>query len=728
MSTEAKASDDSYIDDVFGEGGYLSKAIPGYIPRPGQIALARAVHVAIAERGHLLAEGPTGTGKSLAYAVPASWWAANHDRPAVIVTANIALQEQIVNKDLPLLRSVAPWSFSFSLLKGRNNFLCAEKFYTHQAALATGRQGSLFGGIDAQGDGKKHLEIVREWASDSLHDPSATGDVSELPFEPDPAVWRQFSVTSDECKGSRCKRAKECFANTANETARRANVVVTNYHMLFAHLSVYNETGADLVISPFQACILDEAHAAADIARDFFGVRVTQESCKRVGRSIRDFDQVLAGQIEGTSALYFGQMHALKRDPGRYKARLTGHFEQKEIETADRLLEQFESVRVLLERRLLDKHALRDVEQDEKTRDNLDDEITEIEMIQSRRLRVSEAISTAMDSPSRDKSRVYFLEEDEHQRISLVSKLIHPSEMLTPSLFQKRTGKMQKDGSVIEGPPVAIAATSATLATDGNSFDYAAEELGAPTGYRSIVADSPFDYEQQCLFIAPRDMPDPNAADFRDAVANVTERVIALAGGRTLGLFTSRKSMHHTYDKVIGYCRKNGITLLKQGDGPRSKLIERFKSDTSSVLLGVDSFWAGVDVPGESLSVVLIDRLPFPTPDDPILDRLQAEDDKAFFTHSVPRAIIKFKQGAGRLIRSVKDKGVIVCCDNRLETKRYGKQFLRALPNMPKTRSLEEIPVWLNIPLPKIEPVDPFALDDDPLPAFDDVNDEEIPF
>jgi ATP-dependent DNA helicase DinG len=688
---------DRYLDALFGERGYLSRAFPSYRPRPGQIALAEAVDRAIVRRGHLLAEGPTGTGKSLAYAAPASYHASTLGRPVVIVTANIALQEQIVAEDLPLLRQVVPWDFTFALLKGRNNYLCVDKLSRYKNERATGQSR------DASAEERRQLPIIEQWADDCVRGgiDRESGDVSELPFEPLRNVWRRFSVPSDECKRSRCRYFHECFAISASERARQAALIVTNYHMFYAHLTVYLETGKDLVISPFEVAILDEAHKAADIARDVFGFRISGETVRRLGRKIRELDSELGENLEAGATDFFFLMAGLARDRDRYKARLTGEYLPMERESWERLQENLTAAYVLWRDRAFaleqqyealkaDGYGLT------KEAEELAHKLGDVEILRDRAVAVLANLLGAME-PKKHPRGVFFFEEDEKKRISISSKLIHPSDALRPGLFEKRVGSM----SGPPGPPVAVIATSATLATGDGDFDYLAEEIGCPAGYESLIAPSPFDWPRQCLFICPAGMPEPNAPEFKDAVANTVRRVIELARGRTLGLFTSRRVLDHTFGEVSRRCRELGIVLLKQGDAPRTQLLDTFKKDISSVLLGTESFWAGVDVPGESLSVVVIDRLPFPTPDDPVLDVLASSDDNWFRKYSIPRAMIAFKQGFGRLIRSVECHGVVVCLDNRLMEKRYGKQFLRSLPKgVTKTTNLDAIAGWLGLAIP----------------------------
>jgi ATP-dependent DNA helicase DinG len=692
-------SRESYVDATFGAGGYLSRAFEGYVPRPGQVALAHAVDRAIASRTHLLAEGPTGTGKSLAYAIPASYHAATTGEPVVIVTANIALQEQLVGIDLPLAKKLVPWPVEFALMKGRNNYLCTDRYYEDR----TGRQPE-----PDSGESRRQLHVVREWAGASVQGFTSgeAGDVNELPFEPAADVWRRFSVTADECKKHRCPSKDLCFANRAHEAARAARIIVTNYHMLFAHVAVYGAIGLDTVLSPFHVAILDEAHKAPDIARDFFGWRITAGTMKRLARKLARIDaHALGDNIERASTRFFHAMAELRKDQRRYKSRIqTGHLVPSDVDAwrvlraaLDAATDRFAARHAELAEELaeLETELGGRTPESKRVRDNMHD----AELDEERSREVHDNLENAIGQHG-EQRHVYFIEEQQERggRVSVCSRLVYPGEVLAHGLFDKTISPPEGSPHVCRvGDRVTVIGTSATLAaaTGSDPFEFVANELGAPRDTAVMIAESPFKWAEQCLFVVPEGMPGPNDPAFRDAVARVVERVILLAGGRTLGLFTSRRAVEHTYDAVVGMCRKQGYQLLKQGDGPRSRLIDTFKKDTSSVLLGTESFWAGVDVPGESLSAVVIDRLPFPTPDDPVIGAISEARDDWFLEFSVPRAIIQLKQGFGRLIRSRSDRGVVVCCDNRLVEKPYGRKFLRSLPPVQKTMQLESIVEWL---------------------------------
>jgi ATP-dependent DNA helicase DinG len=678
------------VDAFFGAKGYLSKIIPDYAPRPGQVVLARAVNDALVEKKHLLSEAGTAVGKSFGYGVPASYHAWETKKPVVIVTANIALQEQLVLKDLPTIQKLVPWPFTFALMKGRNHYLCESKRLEYEAR----REGKF---LEAASDEeRRQLEVIGQWARQSADAglQVESGDVSELPFEPLSQIWRQFSVSSDECKKGKCQYKDECFANYAMDHARRSQVVVTNYHMLFAHIQVYLASGMDLVLPPFETCILDEAHKCADIARDFFGFRISADAIYRLGRKVQKENYMVNEQLYESTTQFFHAMSRLRRDTKRYKARITGDFTEEELYVGKRLVTSLQAVEKVFEKRFSDTEAACAFTVDEAAIDGLGTAERDLD-------RCKEILSgvTQLLHPKDHLSNVFYLEEDEKKRTILASKLVYASSILGPALFNKHSSTMKIDelGAPYaeRGDQVTVIATSATITTSGGSFDFIAQELGVPDEHSEISVASPFDWPNQCLFVMPKELPEPNEKDFKEAVAKTVEKIVLLARGRTLGLFTSRRILEFTHEQIASTLRANGIRLLCQGEMPRTKLIEAFKSDVTSVLLGTESLWAGVDVPGEACSVVVIDRIPFPTPDDPVLDVLSEADDKWFFKFAVPRAMIQLRQGFGRLIRSKNCRGVVVCLDRRLDTKKYGKDFLRSLPPVPKSQRLESIVEWL---------------------------------
>ncbi|MCK9521498.1 MAG: DEAD/DEAH box helicase family protein [Proteobacteria bacterium] len=628
---------DDYINSVFGPDGVLAHRFEGYVPRQGQIDLALAVDGAIRDGEHVMAEAPTGTGKSIGYSVPATYHAAHEGKRVVIATANIALQEQLVNKDLPLLADILPWDFSFALIKGRSNYLCHDRLYQEEA------QGTLELLDDPSDAGM--LEALVAWARRT-----ATGDVSELSFEPPYRLWRRFSTSSEDCKGSDCRFRDECCALKARAAAQEADVVVCNYHLLFAHLQVREATEKDIVLPPFGVAILDEAHKAADIARDFFGFRVTQGSVRWAARLLKKIGEARFHEhVVKEAERFFTRLAQHRRSPA-YKTRLR---------TPD-VVPCSELVRLLGE--VCDGY----VEAISETSDV--DLRADLKRAAARCNDLAHQIGAALSLT--DSEAVSFIEEDSRGGGVLCSKPIHVGERLRHSLF---------------GENRTVVLTSATLTT-GGSFDHLREEIGVPDP-RELVVDTPFDFQRQALLVVPDGMPEPNDPAYPAAVAALFAEVMDLADGRTLGLFTSYRNLNATYERVCG----NGHRVLKQGDMPRTALVEEFRRDVGSVLLGTESFWAGVDVPGEALSCVVIDRLPFPSPDDPVLDAISERDRRWFTSYSLPRAVIAFKQGFGRLIRTAADRGVVVVLDRRLVSKPYGRVFTASLPDVLKSRRLENV-------------------------------------
>lgn len=633
------------IESVFGGEGLLAAKFKGYAPRKGQVDMAEAVAKAIAEKGHLIAEGPTGTGKSLAYLVPAIEWATKKEqfqstRPkkVIVVTGNIALQEQLVGKDLPMLREIIPEAFDFCLAKGRNNYLCHD-------ALGKTLANNVLAGKDGQ------IARLLAWAQTTQ-----TGDVSEFPEQPEPGLWKQMSVGSDECKGSSCKWFSDCFAEKAKRAQLGSQVVVTNYHLFFAHLLIREKMrelqarGApvelDVVLPPADVIVFDEAHKAADIARDFLGFQITKG---QIDWLIRGFNHELADKTKAAADRFFRAMGE-HRTSRMYKSRLkAGHPLQANALPLITLLSEVAGF-------YKKAAAAASWSQDERA---------ELEVRAKRGAQLSQQLEEAMSPEKRD-DVVYFIEEMKGRAGSsfiLKSKPIEVGAWLEKALFQSY-------------PTVIV--TSATLATsDKSGFEFVKKELGLKQ-CAEMVAESPFSWRDQVLFVVPETMTDPKEyATFAGSVARHVVDIARATRGRMLGLFTSFKVL----DAAHRYATETlPFRIYKHGEMPRTMLVNKFKEDVESCLFGSESFWAGVDVPGESLSCVVIDRLPFPTPEDPIVDAIAEKDRNWFFNYAVPRGIIQFKQGFGRLIRTTTDRGVVVCLDRRVTDMSYGRSFIAALP------------------------------------------------
>lgn len=625
--------------DILGPSGPLAKTIKGFVARPAQIAYSDQIEEVLKVGGHLVVEGPTGIGKSFGYLVPAIDKSLETGKPALIVTKTIALQEQLIEKDLPILAEALPDKFTFAILKGRSNYLCRQK---HGKALMDSDQGDLFKSPESA----EHGQAVASWA-----ELTQTGDFSELPFVIDADLVRAFAATQDECRGKLCGLHSQCWATAAKARAARSNIIVANYHMLFTLIRTKS-----LLLSDLCAVILDEAHECSRVARDFFGFRLTEWAFSRLAKECKK-----AGA--GVSAEAFklfravGDFHNANRMTQEYGKRwrqpppLDWEALAEATSTlAARCDEEKEEAKASG-----DKDALADWSSRKRRAETL-----------AGNLRQAFTLS--------EPGTVYFVEW-ENNKPAVCGQQVNIGATLRQVFF-----------SVQE----RVVATSATLSI-GGTFDYIASELGLDH-YYGFIAESPFKWEDQALLVLPPGMPDPRGGGVgkhRSAVANTLPRIVEQARGRTLALFTSYDGMH----EAAAALRAADLPyqVLVQGEMPRMQLVAEFKRDVSSVLLGVESFWEGVDVPGESLSCLVIDKLPFPPPDAVSDYQEEKEGRGAWSKYSLPKAVLRMKQGVGRLIRAINDTGVVVLLDPRLTKMGYGETVLSSLPAMVRSACLDHI-------------------------------------
>lgn len=632
------------IEEVFGEEGILAGHLKGYEVRPGQIELARAIDRSVEESRFLMAEGPTGIGKSYAYLVPVILdLASKKIKKAVLATANIALQEQLIEKDLPALERMMPERFTYGLLKGRNNYLCRHK-------LDEFRQGQL--SMDEMYETKQLLAWVER---------TRTGDKSELSFET--KRWRMLSSGAGECLGSKCPHSGNCYANIARWAAIDTDVVVCNYHILLT---------ASTLIPDHDVLICDEAHDLEDVARSALGWKVNQWTFRNIANWVRPHQGEQAGLAQRITTAAEVLFDDVKNALGRW--------DNFRLETPnwahgmDALLELLKRASTVAAR----------------VANSTDNEIEEARA-ESMGGIINETINQLHQAKAlENEDWVYWLtkEKGPPERFYIQGAPIMVNEVLPEALY---------------GGLRSALFLSATM-TSGNSFEFIREQLGIPSDAGELIAPSPFDLKEQGILVVPKDMPPPDtrdraaAEDFYDAVADYALELINVCGGRTLLLFTSWRSLNHVYKNLM---KANlPFRVLKQGHAPRTKLIEEFKQDIQSVLLGVASFWQGIDVPGEALTGLLIDKIPFPVPTDPVQaaigDYIERNGGNPFFDRSVPHATIALSQGIGRLIRSKKDRGIVLITDNRLITKNYGNGIIRALPHLKKVRTFEKAEGFLH--------------------------------
>jgi ATP-dependent DNA helicase DinG len=619
------------IEAFFGADGPIGRRHPHYEVRDGQIRLARAVEAALADGEHLDAEAPAGTGKTYAYLVPLIRHVVGREEPGVVVTANIALQEQIVNEDLPFLRSVLRPRFDSALLKGLNNYLCLDR--AQEALESPGPDG---GAVDA---------ALRRWVTQTR-----TGDRSELSVEPPRESWRRICGVTDLCNGSECRFFKDCFAMAARARARRAGLIITNYHLLFAHLKLRAETQEEMILPPFEAIVCDEAHEMAAAAREFFGHRLTPFSLRSLQRAVRSLGRDdLGRRLWAAGEAFFNRVEALYGN-ARFRLRLREPGAVEAAELTGALSE--------LVRRLRDA---REAAQDPQKLDVL-----------GKGLRAAGSTEAAVRA---------FLDLDDPNQVAYVQReddvLTLRSELIDPGAFLRRE---------LYARARSVIAVSATLRAAG-SFDYFDVQRGGQAGQRVIV-ESPFNFREQCLLVVPDLGCEPNDPPFVEAMSRQINRIIVELRGRTLALFTSYRNL----EVCAREAQATGVTILRQGDLPRAQLLARFRRPRRpTALFATDSFWQGVDIPGDPLSCLLIDRIPFAPPSEPLMEALAERDPDAFLSFSLPRAIIDLRQGFGRLIRSRRDRGAVVIFDGRLFTKSYGHSILESLPDCEVTRQIERI-------------------------------------
>lgn len=634
-----------YVSEAFGAQGWLAARFAGYEGRPSQIKVARAIHEAVVLGRHGLVEAPPGTGKAAALAVVALYQAAVRDAKVLVVTSTNALAEQL-QEELLRLREVLPWKPEIAVLKGLGNYACEQQ-------VARSVKRGLHKGLYTRELRQQADEVLR-WFEDTPR-----GDMAELPFVPHSEVWSRFAVEPAECKGESCPAYRQCFGKQARAAAQKAGITVTNVSLFCAHLAVRKETGASDVLPAYDYVFLDEGHELSDRVRDTLGFTLHEGGLRQLGTLLEELGlRAQAKALVRAGVAFLRQLSercALDGGGRRIRAPLEGL--HKPLAAA------------LNEARL----AVSELEETEEW--EADDELRAGARMLTKRLelfaaRLAEAASLA------DPQKVYFIEAEGEGTARLCARGVDVAEFLRSELFERVR---------------SVVLVSATLATSGD-FEFTRHELGIPQGSCELSVGSPFDFEAQALLVIPEGLTSPKEASFSESVGPILSRVIELCRGRTLGLFTSHRGMKLAHAHVA-HC---GYRVLCQGECSSNELRRTFKEDVASVLLGTGTFWTGIDVPGEALSAVVIDRIPFPRADDPVIEALCARQVQPFEKVILPRAIIKLRQGVGRLIRSRSDTGVVVLLDRRIADSRYGSLILDSLPPMRTTRRLDHIARFLS--------------------------------
>jgi ATP-dependent DNA helicase DinG len=635
---------DAEIERLFGPGGPLSPAVGGFRPRQSQTEMAKAVADAIATQTTLLAEAGTGTGKTFAYLVPALLWGGK----TIVSTGTKNLQDQLFLRDIPTVRAALQAPVSVALLKGRANYVC---HYHLERTQQNGRMTS-----------REDVGYLREISR--FLKMTNSGDKAELAQVPENAmIWNLVTSTRENCMGSECQYYQDCFVMKARKEAQQADVVVVNHHLFFADVAL-KDTGVAELLPSANTIIFDEAHQLPDTATLFFGDTV---STSHVLELCRD---VLA---EGLAHARDGADWAKTVVPVEKAARdLRLTFPQDIVRLSLPQIAPSSDFFPALDKLKEELGKMNDVLETTAERAET------LEQCRVRGFELAERLAAWKFDP---KAKVKAGEEAVYWVEAFTSSLqLHKTPLSIAPIFNGQR----------EGIPRSWIFTSATLAVK-NNFDHFAEQMGL-TGEPSRTWPSPFNYEQQGLLYVPTGLPDPNSIGYTDAVLDMALPVIEAAGGRTFLLCTTLRAVKRAAERLRDEFERRGLPfpLFVQGDKGRTELLDQFRKAGNGVLIGSQSFWEGVDVRGEALSLVIIDKLPFAPPDDPVLAaRIEVMEKKGlngFMHHTLPEAIINLKQGAGRLIRDEGDRGVLMLCDPRVISKPYGRRIWQSLPSFRRTR------------------------------------------
>jgi ATP-dependent DNA helicase DinG len=638
------------MEDVFGPMGLLQRCmIGGYEHRPGQLEMAQVVHEAFERHQHAVVEAGTGTGKTLAYLIPAIC----SGRRVVISTATKSLQEQLYQKDVPFLQKHFAPNLKVAVMKGRSNFLCRAK--VHQMA-----DQPMLRGLEEM----DAFRQIREWAQ-----LTETGDRSELTFLADDSeLWPRLDARRDTCTGQKCESYNQCFVTSMRQRAAEADIIIVNHHLFFADLALKDED-FPAILPEYSAVIFDEAHEIEDVASDYFGRQISNY---RFDELARDADQSLRVLKLGTPALMRRTQRIRERSHDFFDGfpPRDGRFPFTRNEREAFLEEHHESYDSLIT-------ALKGLETEMAAMSSKPEELLRIAR---RSFDLRQELTFLFES--NEKNYVYWYER-RNKGVFLTATPIDVSQILRARLFE------QFDTVVL---------TSATL-TVGGRFEYIRQRLGIDH-VKERTLPPEFDYRQQSLLYLPVKMPDVRDAGFSNKAADEIVQLLEHSQGRAFCLFTSYSQMNDLYERVR---TRVGFPLLLQGTAPRSVLLERFKNTPAAVLFATSSFWQGVDVPGEQLSLVIVDRLPFAVPSDPIVAArvraLQDDGRNAFSEFQVPQAVLALKQGFGRLIRTKTDRGVLALLDTRIQRMPYGKIFLESLPDYRITHDSADAARFLERPI-----------------------------
>jgi len=642
MTTPTKAP---AVRQFFSRHGALSKWHPNYEYRPGQLEMAEAVEAALADRKHLIVEAGTGTGKTLAYLVPAIL----SGKRIIVSTGTKNLQEQLFFKDIPFLQQHFPRPIEVCYMKGRGNYACRQKIYD------AGKE-TVLEGFEEMAD----FQIIEQWEKTTEF-----GDRAEIKTLPESSsAWNKIDARRDLCSGQKCPQFDRCFITLMHQRAAQSDIIIVNHHLFFADLAIKDEDVPG-ILPDYQAVVFDEAHEIEDVAGQYFGVQISNYRFQELRRDIarvsrqkqfvsQELDRII-DRLEQLADHFFGLFANVEGRTG-----FTGRaaFLERHAEAYTDLLAALE---------LTESHLRL-----------LKDPPDEVNPLIRRTEELMLGLKFILES--NDSDFVYWIER-RGRGCFLQATPVDVSAILSERLFDNVD---------------TVVLTSATLAVAG-TFEFVKQRMGLPYA-RTLIVPGHFDYEKQALLYVPPHLPDPRDPAFTKMAAEEIIRLLEHSRGRAFVLFTSYQQMRLVYDRVS---LEVEYPTLMQGTGPRTALLEEFRSTPHSVLFATAAFWQGVDVPGDQLSCVIIDKLPFAVPSDPVVEarlrKVRESGGNPFYDYQIPQAAIALKQGFGRLIRSRSDRGVLALLDNRISKQRYGQVFFDSLPDYGFTTRIEDVEKFFNV-------------------------------
>jgi ATP-dependent DNA helicase DinG len=666
--------------DFFHPGGILAKSSLAFEHRAGQYAMAKEIEQCFADRRHLIVEAGTGTGKTLAYLLPALRRAREHKQRIIISTGTKNLQEQLYFKDIPFLESLlGPLRVCY--MKGRANYACKQKLY----AL---RDSPLLNGLDEI----SHFNAILQWEKST-----ETGDRAEINALPEnSALWHKLDARSEVCLGQTCPNWEGCFVTTMRRKALESDIVIVNHHLFFADLAIKQEAAGapDAGILPEAAAVIfDEAHELEDVASQYFGIALSNA---RFDELARDTDSMLKAKGVSTSAIESATQSIRDRSKLFFASLPAGPSDLGRLEFTDRA----DFLEARGDAYLAASNALQRLEGElERLR-----EVDEAAGLRKRAADIRNHLKFLLEST--DPNTVFWIERRATAGLRNAARGAAAPQSNIPQAFSTHLQATPIDVSTLLADTLfahypSVVLTSATLAVaaaDGApSFDHLKKRLGVPFPKELVVA-SHFDYAKQALLYLPTSMPAPRDPQFVVQAAEKIRRVLEITRGRAFCLFTSYAQMRELHERLLSQLP---FPLMMQGSAPRHVLLQQFRETPNAVLFGTSSFWQGIDVQGEQLSCVIIDKLPFAVPTDPIMkartDAIAAAGGNAFNDLQVPQAVIALKQGFGRLIRSLTDRGVLMLLDPRIRTTRYGATFLDSLPPYRRTDDITDVEKFFHV-------------------------------